>query len=66
MDACFGLCRKKAKGSAGITDRRHKNAFFADQDDVDNYIDNYTSVASRNSNSDLLPLNKVSGLSHSA
>ena len=59
MDACFGLCRKKAKGSAGMANGRHQNAFFAAQDDVDNFIDNYASVIPRNSNSDLISLNKV-------
>jgi hypothetical protein len=56
MDACFGLCRKKTKGSAG--DTRHKNEFFADQNDVDNFIDNYT-ASSSTSNSDLPTMNKV-------
>jgi hypothetical protein len=39
MDACFGLCRKRSKGK-GTRESRHIT-FFADQDDVDNFVDTY-------------------------
>ena len=40
MDACFGLARKKCKGE-GLYHPRHGTLFFADQDDVDNFVENY-------------------------
>ena len=48
MDACFGLSRKKAKGCS-LGSSRHGNLLFADQDDVDNFVDNYmhTSITSK-------------------
>lgn len=45
MDACFGLYRKKTKGNASQGDTRYKNEFFADQNDVDNFIDNYKNAS---------------------
>ena len=41
IDACFGLARKKAKGGNTISSR-HRDLLFSDQDDVDNFVDNYT------------------------
>lgn len=44
MDGCFGLVRKK---SAGVTliPSRHNLTMFADQNDVDNFVDTYTESA---------------------
>lgn len=47
MDACFGLCRKKAQGE-GFAMPRHQNSFFGDQDDVDNFVNNYKESATSN------------------
>lgn len=44
MDACFGLARKKCKGE-GLGQPRHGTLFFADQDDVDNFVENYNSTS---------------------
>jgi len=44
MDACFGLSRKKAQGE-GVGMPKHQNGFFADQDDVDNFVNNYNETA---------------------
>lgn len=40
MDACFGLNRKKTQGQQ-LTDPNHTNVYFADQDDVDNFVAQY-------------------------
>ena len=40
MDGCFGLCRKKEKGHNSGTPK-HRTLLFADQDDVDNFVNNY-------------------------
>ena len=40
VDACFGLARKKARGSTTIASR-HGDLLFSDQDDVDNFVNNY-------------------------
>lgn len=40
MDACFGLSRKKAQGQS-LDEPKHKTLYFADQDDVDNFVDGY-------------------------
>lgn len=59
MDACFGLYRKKSKGYAVMgADSRHKNRLFADQDDVDNFVNNY-SGSLRLSDPDIFSVNKV-------
>ena len=44
MDACFGLVRKKSAG-ANLLPPRHGDTFFADQDDVDNFVDQYSKTA---------------------
>ena len=40
MDGCFGLCRKKEKGH-NLGTPKHGTLLFADQDDVDNFVNNY-------------------------
>jgi hypothetical protein len=40
MDACFGLSRKKSQGQS-LSEPKHGTLYFADQDDVDNYVRNY-------------------------
>ena len=44
MDACFGLSRKKSQGS-GFSAPKHKDLFFGDQDDVDNFVDHYKEMS---------------------
>ena len=44
MDACFGLVRKKSAG-ANLFPPRHGDTFFADQDDVDNFVEQYSKTA---------------------
>ncbi|XP_028416359.1 uncharacterized protein LOC114540363 [Dendronephthya gigantea] len=44
MDGCFGLVRKKSAG-ANFIPSRHGLTMFADQNDVDNFVDNYTESA---------------------
>lgn len=46
MDACMGLTRKKAKGT-NVGQPRHGTLVFSDQDDVDNFVDNYTNDATK-------------------
>ena len=41
MDACFGLTRKKNVGNS-FTTPNHGCLVFADQDQVDNFVDNYS------------------------
>ena len=45
MDGCFGLVRKKS-ASTNICPSRHGLNMFADQDDVDNFVENYTNAKS--------------------
>ena len=45
MDACFGLVRKKSAAKS-ILPPRHMT-MFANQTDVDEFVDNYTSNAKR-------------------
>ena len=40
MDGCFGLCRKKDKGH-NLGTPKHGTLLFADQDDVDNFVNSY-------------------------
>ena len=40
MDGCFGLCRKKDKGH-NLGKPKHVTLLFADQDDVDNFVNSY-------------------------
>lgn len=40
MDGCFGLCRKKDKGH-DLGTPKHGTLLFADQDDVDNFVNSY-------------------------
>jgi hypothetical protein len=44
MDACFGLVREKSAG-ANLFPPRHGDTFFADQDDVDNFVEQYSKTA---------------------
>ena len=44
MDACFGLSRKRSQGE-GFTTPKHKDLFFGDQDDVDNFVDHYSETS---------------------
>ncbi|XP_028411851.1 uncharacterized protein LOC114534588 [Dendronephthya gigantea] len=44
MDGCFGLVRKKSAGT-DIYPSRHKTTMFADQNDVDNFVQSYTANA---------------------
>lgn len=48
IDANFGLCRKKAAGSS-VHKPLSETSVFCDQHDVNNFIDNYEGVTSRNS-----------------
>ena len=41
MDACFGLARKKRQGQS-FRVPKHADLFFADQDDVYNFVDGYS------------------------
>ena len=41
FDACFGLTRKKTAGNS-YTTPNHGCIKFADQDEVDNFVDNYS------------------------
>ena len=41
MDACFGLTRKKTAGNS-YTNPNHRCLKFADQDEVDNFVENYS------------------------
>ena len=41
MDACFGLVRKKSAG-LNLCPPRHGSTFFADQCDVDNFVQDYS------------------------
>ena len=40
MDGCFRLCRKKDKGHS-LGTPKHGTLLFADQDDVDNFVNSY-------------------------
>ena len=40
MDGCFGLWRKKDKGH-NLGTPKHGTLLFADQDDVDNFVNSY-------------------------
>ena len=40
MDGCFGLCRKMEKGH-NLGTPKHGTLLFADQDDVDNFVNSY-------------------------
>ena len=40
MDGCFGLSRKKDKGH-NLGTPKHGTLLFADQDDVDNFVNSY-------------------------
>jgi hypothetical protein len=40
MDGCFGLCRKQKKGNI-LGTPKHGTILFADQDDVDNFVNSY-------------------------
>ena len=44
MDACFVLTRKKNAGNS-FTTPNHGCLIFADQDQVDNFVDNYSNSA---------------------
>jgi hypothetical protein len=44
MDACFGLVRKRCQGQI-YGQPKHGTLMFADQDDVDNFVDNYSATA---------------------
>ncbi|XP_046855311.1 uncharacterized protein LOC124448343 [Xenia sp. Carnegie-2017] len=44
MDACFGLVRKKTSGKAQFLSR-HNSILFHNQEEVDSFVDNYTSSA---------------------
>lgn len=44
MDACFGLVRKKSAGKSSLPPR-HSLTMFANQEDVDEFVDNYTASA---------------------
>lgn len=46
MDACFGLSRKKCQGLKSIGVPKHGQLMFADQDDVDNFVNGYCERAS--------------------
>ena len=47
MDACMGLARKTAKGEKfSEMEPRHGTLFFHDQDDVDNFVNNYSATDS--------------------
>lgn len=45
MDACFGLNRKKRQGTKSFQLPKHGTLMFADQDDVDNYVNSYCEKA---------------------
>ena len=45
MDACFGLNRKKSQGKNSFSTPKHGTLMFADQDDVDNYVNCYSEKA---------------------
>ena len=40
MDACFGLMQKKTAGNS-FSFPNHRCLVFADQDEVDNFVDSY-------------------------
>ena len=44
MDTCFGLSREKSQGS-GLSAPQHKDLFFGDQDDMDNFVDHYSETS---------------------
>ena len=44
MDACFGLSRKRSQGE-GFATPKHKDLFFGDQNDVDNFVDHYSETS---------------------
>ena len=44
MDACFGLSRKRSQGE-GFATPKHKDLFFRDQNDVDNFVDHYSETS---------------------
>ncbi|XP_028404241.1 uncharacterized protein LOC114537187 isoform X4 [Dendronephthya gigantea] len=44
MDGCFGLVRKKSAG-ANLLPARHNGTFFANQDDVDSFVDDNSKKA---------------------
>ncbi|XP_046848986.1 uncharacterized protein LOC124442527 [Xenia sp. Carnegie-2017] len=44
MDACFGLVRKKTSAKAQFLSR-HNSILFHNQEEVDSFVDNYTSSA---------------------
>ena len=46
IDAFMGFARKKAKG-ANVGQPRHGTLVFCDQDDVDNFVNNYTEDATK-------------------
>ena len=46
LDACFGLARRKGRGDTSIS-LRHGTLLFSDQDDVDNFVDNYEHVKTK-------------------
>ena len=48
IDANFGLCRKKAAGSS-VHKPLSGMTMFCDQDDVNDFVDNYTGISSRTS-----------------
>ena len=46
LNACFGLARRKGRGDTSISSR-HGTLLFSDQDDVDNFVDNYEHVKTK-------------------
>ena len=40
MDGCFGLVRKRSAGT-NLIPSRHQETFFANQDYIDMFVDNY-------------------------
>ena len=53
MDACFGFPRKKSAGSS-VNEPRFGCDMFADQADVDNFIEKHTSVLKKTENVSIL------------
>ena len=46
MDACFGLVRKKSAGKS-LLPPRHSLTMFACQEEVDDFVESYTSSANK-------------------
>lgn len=45
MDACFGLARRKRPGGQTYDLPKHGTLFFADQNDVDNFVNTHSEKA---------------------